>query len=144
VLFDIWVVNSDRHPGNLAHDRTTNRVQAFDHGHAFFHTVNGKAYLEERRERLGVNNHCLLGALTSLDGMTDWSCRIKAIPEYYIREVVRAAAEVGLPADCVTFCTDYLLERRDRLLALVRNHRKRFPKISPALLDDLSGNGGAQ
>ena len=36
VLFDVWIVNGDRHRGNIAHDRTTNRVQISDHSHCLF------------------------------------------------------------------------------------------------------------
>src|SRR5438128_655766 len=34
VLFDVWVLNGDRHNGNIAYDQPSNRVQIFDHSHA--------------------------------------------------------------------------------------------------------------
>jgi hypothetical protein len=31
IVFDVFVMNSDRHPGNIAYDTSTDQVQIFDH-----------------------------------------------------------------------------------------------------------------
>ena len=134
VLFDIWLVNSDRHHRNLAFDQSTNRVQVFDHGHAFYHTANGRQYLEERQDRLGVGNHCLIAELTSLADMDDWFNRINSIPEYYINEIIQAGVAVGLPSGDQAFCVDYLLTRRQRLRELIHKQVRRFRNVQPLLM----------
>jgi len=144
VLFDIWVVNIDRNNVNLAFDQSTNRVQIFDHGHAFYHTTNGQAYLQERRDQLGVAGHCLIGELNSVSEAMDWLRRIRSVPEFYIKEVVQAAVEVGLPSQDRVFCTDYLLDRRERLVTLLKANRTSFPKVVPTLWDELNEDGGVQ
>jgi hypothetical protein len=35
IVFDAFVMNGDRHPGNIAHDTSTDKIQIFDHSHAF-------------------------------------------------------------------------------------------------------------
>jgi hypothetical protein len=140
VLFDIWIVNGDRHRQNIAYDITTDRVQMFDHSHAFF--ANGPAHLSAVEDQLGIGGHCLVGEIRSLQGMRHWHDRIQSIPEFYIREIVTAAAEVGLPSDQVNFCTSYLLHRRDKLLDLVKRHRANFLKVEAQLWDELTMTGG--
>lgn len=144
VLFDIWLLNGDRHRKNLAHDQATGRVQVFDHSHAFFIGTDGKAHLDKHRDHLGIRKHCLAGELRSFDGMREWSERIESIPEFYIRDVLAAAVEVGLPKTDKEYCTDYLLRRRDRLLKLVRDNRDCFSKVEPTLWNDLDDNGGRE
>jgi hypothetical protein len=141
VLFDIWIVNADRHRQNIAHDRTTDRVQIFDHSHAFF--GNGAAHLTATEDQLGIGGHCLAGELRSLTGMRSWRDRILSVPEFYIRAVVEAAAEVGLPADQIGFCASYLLRRRSKLLDLVKQYRASFPKVEQRLWDELDTTGEA-
>jgi hypothetical protein len=34
-LFDIFIMNADRHNKNISYDRKTNELQIFDHSHAF-------------------------------------------------------------------------------------------------------------
>ena len=140
VLFDVWIVNGDRHRGNIAHDRTTNRVQIYDHSHAFF--ANGPDHLTAVEDQLGIGGHCLVGELQSLAGMQRWQDRICSIPEFYIQEVVAAAAEVGLSINQVNFCASYLLRRRDKLLDLVKQHRANFIKVGRELWDELNTRGG--
>ena len=55
VLFDIWIVNSDRNTGNLTYRSNWGR-QVFDHGSTFFHTADGRNYLTEREDRLSMED----------------------------------------------------------------------------------------
>ncbi len=128
ILFDTWVVNRDRHRRNLAFDTSTGRVSLFDHSHAFLSGSAGRAHLVGNHDKLGIGGHCLAREVTALTHMPRWSERISAIPEYYIREVVQDARDLGLPNGDADFCIDFLLERRGRLLDLVQQERATFPK----------------
>ena len=129
VLFDIWVVNTDRHRRNLAYDRTTKRVHLFDHSHAFLREPEGLPYLEKHKDALGIGDHCLAPVLTSLDKMQEWNERIQAIPEFWIEEALKEAAQVGLSREWIADCRVFLLERREKLVTLVQTHQHLFPKI---------------
>jgi hypothetical protein len=133
ILFDIWVLNDDRHPENIAYDRISDKVQIFDHSHAFFSKSDPHAHLENNKERLAIENHCLAEELTRLDGVKEWADRIASVPDFYIREVVKSAESVGLPTEQVEFCSEFLLERRGKLLALIRENTEQFPKIQSSL-----------
>jgi hypothetical protein len=136
VLFDCWIVNTDRHNRNLAYDTSTKRVQLFDHGHALLRGVDGLAALLGQREQLGLGaNHCLRPVLKSFAGMELWHERILSLPEYYIRDVVESAKDLGFSATDVQICTDFLLERRSRLMDLVHAHSGEFPSLVPDLLE---------
>ena len=141
ILYDIWVVNGDRHRQNIAYNMTTNRVQIFDHSHAFF--ANGAPHLTAVEDQLGIGGHCLAGELRSLTGMRSWHDCILSVPEFYIRAVVEAATEVGLPPDQTDFCVPYLLRRRKTLLDLVKQYRASFPKVEQRLWDELDTTGEA-
>jgi hypothetical protein len=94
--------------------------------------------LETNRNSLGIASHCVARCLSSLRGLRPWFDRIASLPEFYIRQVLQDAVEVGLPAADKDFCAEYLLERRTRLLDLVRSNTGSFPKIHSALWDDLA------
>ena len=128
VLFDAWVVNFDRHAGNIAFDATTNKVQVFDHSHAFCH-ANLEAHLNAQVNSLGIGGHCLAAEIMSASGFDTWLHRIASVPDYYIREVVESARAAGLPADKVTFCANFLLNRRNNLRNLVIANRAVFGKL---------------
>lgn len=135
VLFDVWIANGDRHTQNIHYDQTSNRVEIFDHSHASF--SNDAADLAIRATQLAIGGHCLASELRSVAGMAFWNGRINEIPEFYIRAAVEAVAEIGLPADRVAPSSDFLLERRTRLLDLMRSNRAAFPRVDPALFDSL-------
>ena len=135
VLFDVWVANSDRHSQNIHFDQTSDRIEIFDHSHASL--LNDAADLAIRTTQLAIGGHCLASELRSVAGITSWSERISEVPEFYIRAAVEEAAEIGLPADRIAPCLDFLLERRTRLVTLMKDNRGAFPRINPALFDPL-------
>ena len=139
VLFDIWIVNDDRHASNIAFDVDSNRIHVFDHSHAFF--ADGPNRLTAVTNNLGIGDHCLASRLPSIDGMLEWNERIRQVPEFFIRECVQAASEVGLPADQVEFCSTFLLERRRRLMQLVYDHRTSFPLVDAGAWGQLNTAG---
>lgn len=150
ILFDIWVANTDRHPQNLAYDTDDNRVQIFDHSHAFMNGRNGREHLESHEDDLGIGRggnrtgHCLANEVTDLEGMAAWAARISAVPRYYIEEVVRDAADLGLSEDDVGFCEGFLVRRQDRIPDLVSERREAFPKLAPDLWTAASQNDAEQ
>lgn len=138
ILFDIWILNDDRHNQNIAYDQATDKVQIFDHSHALLSNKDPRTYLEGKRDQLGIgDHHCLGKELNSLEGMREWVDRISLVPEFYIREVVESVKSVGLSSDQADFCKDFLLERRGKLLDLVRANTAYFQKVQPSLWDNL-------
>jgi hypothetical protein len=134
VIFDAWVLNPDRHHGNLAFDKTTKQVNLFDHSHAFLHGKDGPKYLEDHKATLFDGGaHCLAPHLPTLDGVRRWSERLRLVPKFFIEEMLQAATEVGLPSDRVAFCRDFLLDRAQEMEDLVRKHQGKFPKVTPDL-----------
>lgn len=145
ILFDIWILNDDRHPSNLAFDTTSNKVQVFDHSHAFLRAeANPRNRFDRAENNLGIGNHCLLRELTSFVDIHDWHNRIIQVPEYYIRNSIESAVDLGLPPNLVDYCFDYLLERRVRLIDLVRNHKGLFGNVQPQIWDELDTDGGIE
>lgn len=133
VLFDMWIVNPDRHNRNVAFDQTTNQVQLFDHSHAFLQLPDPIQRLQAHQNALGIGGHCIANALTSLQGMQAWFSRLIAIPEYYIDHTLETATGVGLDAQLVPAVKAFLLERRAHLLDLVNANQASFPRVAPDL-----------
>ncbi len=140
ILFDIWVLNSDRHSGNIAYYEERKQVQIFVHSHALFGSgnTNIEEYLTQRVNEPNIGGHCLLPHLAALDGMQEWFNRINAVPEFFINEVVQSATTVGLPQEEVHFVSDYLLNRRSKLLDLIKNHRNIFTQVPGQEWDKLN------
>lgn len=137
ILFDMWIINDDRHHRNIAYDSSTNKVQIFDHSHAFLRGKDIESRLESKRTELGIDRHCLAPKLNSLGSLPAWIEKIEHISEFYIRGVVESSSSIGLQEKYVDLCTDYLLERRKRLVELIRSHKDKFPKVQAELWDVL-------
>lgn len=132
-LFDVWVLNGERHERSIAFDTIADHVQVFDHDWAFMAGDEARGRLENLVDSTGIGRHCLAAELRDSLGARDWFDRINAVPEFYIREAVRTAASVGLADDDVDFCTEYLLHRRSKLIELVLGERARFPRVPAAM-----------
>jgi hypothetical protein len=133
VLFDAWVVNTDRHNKNLSFDQTKDLLQIFDHSHALF-AQTGRTVLENNLEKLGIGGHCLAPQLSDLDGMQEWADRIAAVPDYYIKETVADVIGINVPKELADWTADYLLNRRNRLVDLVKANITVFNAGVQALL----------
>lgn len=137
VAFDAWVVNEDREKANIVYLRSTGDVYLIDHGNSPFwdsHSTKAVDYLKGIETQLVISheNHCIARHVTTLNDLSNWYERIKQIPEYFIRESMEQAGELGLTADQISFGTDFLLDRRDRLKVLFANeYRTAFPKLNP-------------
>lgn len=132
VLFDMWILNSDRHSQNVAYDKSTNAVQIFDHSHALF--ARGRQQMTLNSALPGIGGHCIAQHLTSLAGLDVWCARIASLPDFFVRTSVKDVADpqFGVTPDDATFCADWLLDRRGKLKSIVLANQAAFPKISAA------------
>lgn len=141
VVFDAWVANPDRHAENLAYLSATRQLSIFDHGHAFLLGADPWRWLEAHKTHLNLGNHCLAKVLEDVRGMGEWLDRVRSVPPYYIEGLVRASVDVGLPANRVDYCIDFLKERQKRLPALIRGAASQFPRVQPDLWQTISFTG---
>ncbi len=56
VMFDSWILNEDRFPGNISYLDDTQQTFIFDHGRAFLGR-NGRTYLDGQRDSIGIGDH---------------------------------------------------------------------------------------
>ena len=133
VVFDSWIVNADRHPGNLAFDQSTGGVNLFDHSHAFYAATLGRQYLINHENAALAHSHCLTPHLTDLVGVDRWLGRLNEVPRFWVEDAVQSAVSVGLPAADVQYCIDYLLNRRSALRGLLQQQQNAFRSVAPTL-----------
>ena len=131
VLFDLWVCNGDRHAGNLAFDSTQGRMMLFDHSHALFASQDLDAWLAQSQSAFNIAGHCLAAHLQRATDFPIWNSRIGQVPDYFVEGLVKDAAEVGLPSGKIGACTDFLLQRRQNLLSILKTGAQAFPQVPP-------------
>ena len=126
VAFDIFVINTDRHAGNLTYLKRPGgeeRVFVFDHSHALF---GGKGHqpgpprLTRGPNWLGCdgaigNAHCLLPNLSDAVVLDQELGRIQQLPDRAIGEAVSEARLRGLKASDCNVLRTTLLKRRDSI-----------------------------
>jgi hypothetical protein len=130
VLFDILVMNGDRHAQNIAHDRANGSVRIFDHSHAFA-GVSGDigATMPARVETLNIGGHCLAAEVSLPDGFEMWCSRIKSLPDFLFQGAVEEACNLGYPGEHAGLCIDTLQKRRNSIDKLVKDNLSSFPKL---------------
>lgn len=130
LLFDVLVMNPDRHHKNLSFDRTTSTIQIFDHSRAFLplkETID--SMMAAQKGKLGFDGHCLKNEINSTDGFDLWVKRIKSLPDYVIEETVAEICTIGFPVDKKSITTDFIKSRRDSIDSIVNNNIAEFPKL---------------
>jgi hypothetical protein len=129
-LFDVLIMNSDRHRQNISFDTTTKEVTIFDHSHAFM-TPNGDvdATLGANKGHLAIGGHCLAAELNTWNGFAAWIDKVKLLPDYCLEGAVDAACKIGIPQGKKVPIYDFLRARRDALDAIVTNNKASFPKL---------------
>ncbi|MCK1366406.1 hypothetical protein [Bradyrhizobium sp. 62] len=133
ILFDMLVLNSDRHHQNIAYDSSTQRIQIFDHSHAFLRPSGDVLItLASSDGKLGFGGHCLAHEIDTYDGFETWNNRIKQIPHYFIDGVLDACATVGLPTAHKGACADFIKKRCQELEVIVQSNLASFPKLPKA------------
>ena len=130
ILFDILIMNGDRHRKNISFDTATNKVQIFDHSHALLRSAPDiPAHLQTNEDALAIGNHCLAKKIVSRLGMDTWTAKILSKPNYFFEDLVRCATEIGYPVDHTTALSDFLKRRRDKISTLVGNNAAAFPVL---------------
>ena len=134
ILFDVWIMNKDRHCGNLAYHRATERLQVFDHSRALMPHQNQRTFAEAHRTRLAIGQrHCLAPHIVDAHTFSLWFERIQAVPTYYLKAALEDAVEVGFRPDNVNFFLDLLVERRERIPQLIENNMHTFSALQVGL-----------
>lgn len=130
ILFDVLMMNPDRHGRNLSYDRNADKVQIFDHSRAFLPlTANIESVIKDNTGKLGLAAHCLRPEISTMDGFDLWCQRIKELPDYAVEETVAAVCDIGFPADKSKITIDFLKSRRDGIDGLIINNIGQFPKL---------------
>jgi hypothetical protein len=129
-LFDILIMNGDRHQGNVAFNTLTSELQIFDHSHAFM-APSGDVDVRMAQcvTTLAIGGHCLARELNTWHGFDDWINRISQLPDFCIEGAVQAGCEVGLPQARQVAISDFLKARRDGLGQLVASNVASFPRL---------------
>jgi hypothetical protein len=133
ILFDILVMNGDRHPSNIAFDTQTKEVTIFDHSHAFMTPAcDVDATLANNRKQLAIGAHCLACEMNSWDGFMPWVAKIKSLPDFFVEGVIEEACKLGIPPSKQGAICDFMKLRRDGIDAIVTNTPASFPKLPAA------------
>jgi hypothetical protein len=133
ILFDILIMNGDRHGMNISHDTTTQKVQIFDHSHAFLRPQGSiTATLATNDGNICIGRHCLAAEINTIDGLETWIDRISKIPDYFIDGLIEATSTIGLPNAHKNECADFMKKRRSNILDIIGKNRAAFPKL-PAI-----------
>ncbi len=131
ILFDSWIMNRDRHNRNLALNTTNGKLQIFDHSHALLaDTTDISSWLDQNKDQICIENHCLVGAIDTPEHFSDWAQRIDSVPDFYIRETVLAAAGTTLGNSEANLIANHLVERKSKMLGFIANNQTLFTKIS--------------
>jgi len=135
-LFDIFVMNRDRHRGNLSVDMEAEppRLSCFDHGHALFGAIAGQAEGvltgdDTHLSRFGANDHCLIPALPTDEYFEGWLDRIEQLPQFQIEGFCRSAIGLGINEREAEAATECLLFRQNRIRRIVENNKDKFRAI---------------
>jgi len=141
LLFDVLVGNCDRHRRNFAVDFSTSlpQMSVFDHSHALFGYVPGKAVdrLVGLRNRLGIsggvqtrgNRHCLLDVVSTDDYFGEWIGRLAALPNYLIDGLCNDATETGVSTAEAEEAARFLKHRRASMRSIIKDSQAEFRGI---------------
>ncbi len=147
LLFDLWVLNADRHSRNLVLDDSVTPAQlhVFDHSHALFGR-EGSARLHRLREDLVIaglnpesgNRHCLIDGVRFTNWFRFWLDRIHAVPRFAITDAVdRVLHSRLITHEEAGSAVETLWFRRERLTDILYRNRNQFPNIPDALWGQL-------
>lgn len=135
VVFDIFIANSDRHPGNLSADyNPPPRFNLFDHSHALLGAGapnTGIACLQGAQPSIVVNaNHAVIAGVNQENLLLAAIERVESIPNYYIEDAVREASGYGLSGAEAQELRDFLVNRKGQLRHLISTNHGLFPAIT--------------
>lgn len=135
ILFDAWVANLDRHPGNIKvdHPNSPAEIRIFDHDCALFGNKEGEGIsrLETLRNALAIERyHCLMRELATSDHLGKWYERIRSTTKWFIEDTCEAVCQMGITRAETNAAIDFLIHRASRLQDIVRDNHASFPRIN--------------
>lgn len=114
VVFDMWVWNPDRNPGNIAYAPPTFPLTIFDHGDALLSDTHRPS--PQSRLLTPPPESFIAGRLGDPDDVLLWLERIERLDDGLVGEAVeRVRAAGALKRADAKLATDYLKSRRTRL-----------------------------
>jgi hypothetical protein len=136
LVFDIFIANLDRHPGNLSADYNGNppSYNLFDHSHCLLGSGapgTGVASLTAAANSIVIApNHALIGGIQNEALLVQAVERVESIPDYFIPSVVREAAQYGLTPVEENELSTFLQQRRNQLRHLIASNKAAFPGVA--------------
>lgn len=146
MLFDILIMNPDRHDENFAVDYQADppRPILFDHGHALFghQKSGGVARLHANMDGLGMDggSHSVMQWLRTDEYFNEWLERINSMPDVFIREICRETRDAGILKDEADEAAKAVMHRRDNLLPIIKRHQNRMSRLERTLYGPLGGS----
>lgn len=129
-VFDCWVLNPDRHAGNLAYI-PGEAASVYDHGHALLGTEQGKAC--QRLTALGTDPlwaGVLVPELRSVTDLLGSADRMRAIDDEIVRDICDAPRRLGcISTEEAKAAADALTTRKKRLTEFVEGSKALFTNI---------------
>ncbi|MBL7261365.1 HipA family kinase [Paractinoplanes lichenicola] len=131
-VFDCWILNSDRHNGNLAFSPASGTVSMFDHGHSLLgpNAGNGIAHLDGLRDQPYWYG-CLPPELQYSTHLHRWAERISSVHDDLLAEIPQRAADLRLcsPPEAAKI-SEVLTFRKKRLADYLDQSKASFPKVN--------------
>lgn len=132
VVFDQWVVNTDRHDENLA-SLAKHGMVAFDHDAALIGwkpKVSVSDSIAKGRGHI-VSGHCLAPHVASWDHLSTWQEAVRRVPRWAIRRVVQQAFGAKLiTAKERDELASLLVFRASQIGAMIENRAHEFTRIT--------------
>jgi hypothetical protein len=140
VLFDAFVMNGDRHEGNIAVDsiQAPKLIHVFDHDRALLGN-RGVDRIRSMTEKLGIakhansattTKHCLIGHLRTAKHFHEWINRIYMIPEWFLAELCHQVVGLGITTEEADDMVSLLRYRKQNFASLIERNKSRFIKIN--------------
>jgi hypothetical protein len=138
-LFDAFVMNPDRHEGNLAVDDQTSprSIYVFDHDRALFGARKNKGMerLKNNAEKLVFSgrrgtaspSHCLALKINTAAFFGKWLEKIEMIPSWFIQDICHH--DIGITREMADCAIETLDSRKKNLATIIRANRSKFPLI---------------
>lgn len=137
VVFDLWVLKTDRHAHNVSFDehRVPHRLNMFDHSHApdIAAVQHGLARPEQDfviNAEFNGNRHCFLDHIRDDRYLLKWIDRIRGLPATLISEILDDAAELGWPLEHRQAVRDTILRRQPELAGIIWRSRDQFTNVA--------------
>lgn len=141
VVFDIFIINTDRHTRNVAYRPSQKRLEVFDHSHALFGPNRERISerLSEARGKLAVtgkvlggHRQCLMDHIAEPEEVLGWADKLETeCHNQFLIEACREIGETGLgptKEECDEMA-EFLLSRRDHLKNLILDEKDEFSAI---------------